>query len=52
MDSIDALVDALATFEGGVIAVSHDKRFVSLLGRKQRSEGGVSVGRDMGMSGW
>jgi ATP-binding cassette subfamily F protein 3 len=31
MDTIDAMITALRTFTGGVLVVSHDKRFIELL---------------------
>ena len=29
MESIDALVEAVSAFQGGIIAVSHDQHFIS-----------------------
>lgn len=29
IEGIDALIDALKTFKGGVISVSHDERFIT-----------------------
>ena len=34
IDSIDALIDAIKVFNGAVIAVSHDKRFVDSIAKE------------------